>query len=155
MTDTVTPDDTLRDKLLNPEVRPGFLAESKRLLDDEVSRKGGLAGMTVKGAYSAVKAIRPGFVEGVLDVLLDEWVAELEPEYAAWRAAGSQGTLSAHILARRDAVAERLLHVTDRRAASTRHTTAKKLYDRLRGSAKSQVADALPRVGALVDRYVS
>lgn len=146
--------DTLRSRLLAPETRPGFLADCQRLVDAEVSAKKGLSGIAVKGAYSAVKAIKPGFVEGVLDVLLDEWVAELEPEYTAWRSGGESGTFSTQILAHRDAVAERLLHVTDRRAAGTRHTTAKKLYDKLRGSAKGQVAEALPKVGALVDRYI-
>ncbi|MEZ4266027.1 MAG: hypothetical protein R3F39_06590 [Myxococcota bacterium] len=149
------PTDTLHSHLLVPETRPRFLADAQRLLDDEVSSKKGLSGIAVKGAYSAVKAIKPGFVEGVLDVLLDEWVAELEPEYTAWRAGGAAKPLSTHLLARRDAVAERLLQVTDRRAASTRHSTAKKLYDKLRGSAKAQVVDALPKVAALVDRYIS
>jgi hypothetical protein len=151
MTDTT---DTLHSHLLVPETRPRFLADCQRLLDDEVGSKKGFSGIAVKGAYSAVKAIKPGFVEGVLDVLLDEWVAELEPDYAAWRSGGASGKLSAHMLARRDAVAERLLHVTDRRAASTRHTTAKKLYDKLRTGAKAQVVEALPKVAALVDRYL-
>ncbi len=146
--------DTLHSRLLAPETRPRFLADCQRLLDEEVSAKKGFGGIAVKGAYSAVKAIKPGFVEGVLDVLLDEWVAELEPEYTAWRSGGASGQLSTHMLARRDAVAERLLQVTDRRAAATRHTTAKKLYDKLRGGAKAQVVEALPKIAALVDRYI-
>jgi hypothetical protein len=147
--------DTLHSHLLVPEIRPRFVRDCQRLLDDEVGAKKGLSGIAVKGAYSAVKAIKPGFVEGVLDVLLDEWVAELEPEYTAWRESAPAGKLSAHLLGRRDAVAERLLQVTDRRAAGTRHTTAKKFYDKLRGSAKAQVVEALPKVADLVDRYVA
>ncbi|MGM0574667.1 MAG: DUF6918 family protein [Myxococcota bacterium] len=145
---------SLEDQLLTEEVRPKLVDDCVALLDDEVARRKGLTGMAVKGAYKTVKAIKPGFVRGVIDGLLDDWVAELEPTWEAWDA-DRHGTFSAKILADDDVVAERLLTVTDRRAEKTKHTNAKRLYKKLRPSAKTQVLDSLPQVAALVDSYVS
>ena len=38
--------------------------------------------MAIRAAYATIKTIKRGFVRGVVDALLDEWVAKLEEYYA-------------------------------------------------------------------------
>ncbi len=145
---------TLRDKLLNEEVRPKLVDDCCQLLDREVAGKKGISGLAVKGAYATVKAIKPGFVRGVVDFLLDEWVDKLEAYYVRYHEDGAAGSFGLYCGTHRGAVAESLLEVTDARARSTKHATAAKLYGKLRPNAKTQVEEAVPNLGAVVDRYL-
>ena len=101
-----------------------------------------------------LQKIKPGFVPGVIDFLLDEWLAELEAYYVAYTAAGSDGGFGNHLLSKRDAVADSLLVVTDRRAKNSEHQVVGKLYKRLRGGAKGHVVEALPRAVVVLDRHL-
>jgi hypothetical protein len=58
------------------------------------------------------------------------------------------------VIARSEDVAEDLLSVTDERAKNTSHTTAKKLYNRLRDSAKRNVVEAIPELSRTLEKYL-
>ena len=144
---------TLKEQLLTDEIRPQLVRDCCTLLDNEVSRKRGFKGLAVKAAYKTVKALRRGFVPGVVDALLDEWVDELEPFYADY--AGQESvSFSRFLETRRSEVAECLLSVTDKRAKTTTHRTAAKAYNKLRPGAKSNVEEALPQLGDVVAKYL-
>lgn len=144
---------TLADYVGVAPARDRVVADCVTLVDEEVKSKGGLSGVAIKGAYGTVKAIKPRFVPEVIDALFDDWVAKLEPYYAKWRNGGS-GSLAEFLTARSDDVAEDLLSVTDTRAARSKHKTATKLYGKMRPSAKRNVAAAIPKLGALMERHV-
>ncbi|HTE55514.1 MAG TPA: hypothetical protein VK698_31890 [Kofleriaceae bacterium] len=144
---------TLGEYVGGPPAREQVITECASLVDEEVKAKGGISGIAIKGAYGTVKTIKPRFVPEVIDTLLDEWVAKLEPYYAKWRAAGT-GSLAEYLTARSDDVADDLLKVTDERAARTKHKTAGKLYGKMRPSAKRNVSAAVPKLGALMERHV-
>jgi hypothetical protein len=59
------------------------------------------------------------------------------------------------VIARSDDVAEDLLSVTDERAQKTTHTTAKKLYLRMRDSAKKNVVDAIPDLSRMIEKHLA
>ena len=145
---------TLAEYVAKSPVRERVVADCVALIDEEVKSKGGLSGVAVKGAYGTVKTIKPRFVPEVVDALLDDWVAKLEPYYGKWRGGGS-GSLAEFLTARSDDVAEDLLAVTDERAARTKHKTASKLYNRMRPSAKRNVSGAVPKLGALMEKHIN
>ena len=76
---------TLVERIGVDPYRPKVVEDCVHLIDGQVKAKGGLSGMAIKGAYATVKAIKPGFVAGVIDALFDAWVAKLEPYYGSWR----------------------------------------------------------------------
>jgi hypothetical protein len=133
--------------------RAQIVQECVTLVDEEVKNKSGLSGIAIKGAYSTVKAIKPGFVAGVVDALYDDWVAKLESHYDRWRG-GGKGSLAEYLTSRSEDVAEDLLAVTDGRAHTTKYKAASKVYEKLRPSAKKNVSAAVPRLGALMERHV-
>ena len=123
------------------------------VLNAEVASKKGLSGLAVKGGFKVIAAVKPGFIRAVIDGLLDEFVAELEPFYADWTESG-KGDFGAYLVANSASVSNGLLGVTDKRAERTEHGTAKKAYLKLRPTAVEHVSASLPRVGALMNSYL-
>lgn len=142
---------SLADKLTKPPARDTVIADCCKMIDEEVKSKGGLSGMAVKGAYSVVKAVSPKFVPEVVDAMLDQWVEKLEAYYDAFKQRGG-GAFGDYLKQRGPEVADRLLEVTDARAARAKNAAVKKMYEKMRGSAKKHVEEALPRLGALVQK---
>ena len=130
--------------------RQQVVADCVDLIDAQVKQKG----FVIKSAYATIKAIKKRFVPEVVDSLLDEWLGKLQPHYDKW-AAAKQGSFSDHVIARSDDVAEDLLSVTDARAQKTSHTTAKKMYQRMRDTAKKNVVEAIPELSRMIERHLA
>ena len=132
-----------------PEVRPRVVRACVSLIDAEVKSKTGLSALAIKAGYKLVVAIRPTMVTEVVDRLLPEFAAAMQPMFAdsEARAAGGAQPLpevfAARLLEDPPAVAQALLSVTDRRAAKA-NGPLRKTYDRLRDSAESHVRAAVP-----------
>ena len=135
--------------------RGDVVQDCVEVLEEEVASKKGISGLAVKGAFKVIGAVRPGFLQAVINGLLDEFVGELEPFYAEWVDAGEPGEFSEYLVANGPRVAEGLLGVTDKRAQTTDHQTVKKAYLKMRPSGVEHTIAALPRVGAMMDRYLA
>jgi hypothetical protein len=120
------------------------------VIDAQVSQKG----FVIKSAYATIKAIKKRFVPEVVDGLLDDWLGKLQPHHDKWSAA-KQSSFADYVIARSDDVAEDLLSVTDARAQRTSHTTAKKMYQRMRDSAKKNVVEAIPELSRMIERHLA
>ena len=144
----------LTDILLDPAQRPTLIDRCVVLIDDEVASKRGLSSLPIKGGFKAVKAVRPGFVRAVVDLLFDRFVEQLAPYHDAWVAGGKSGGFGAHLQNAATAVANSLLVVTDERAARSQMKTIKKVYDKLRPTAQGHVTSAIPGMGRILDSYV-
>ncbi len=136
---------TLVEKLTGEEVRPKVVAACVDLVDREVDAKGGLSGMAIKTGYKIIKAIKPGFVAQVVDSLLPEFAAAMEPMYAREGAAGPDA-FAKYLHNHQDEVADALLSVTDARAQRAKNATIRKTYERLRGGARDNVSAAVPQL---------
>jgi len=143
---------TLAELIGAEPTRANVISECETLVDEEVRAKSGMSGAAIKLGYKTVKAIKPGFIRGTIDALLDDWLVELEPFHAGWRVAG--GSFAEYVTARSDEVAEAMLKVTDHRAEVSDVKTARKMYSKMRPSAKDNVVAAVPRLGALIARFL-
>lgn len=146
---------SLKDRLTTEPVRSLLVSDCVALIDRQVQSKSGLSGVAVKGAYGTIKRIKKGFVPDVIDALLDDWLEKIQPYHETWLAGGANGTFTEFLVARSDDVAEDLLKVTDQRARSSSHKTATKAYEKMRGSAKSNVVDAIPALGRVVEQRLA
>jgi hypothetical protein len=77
----------------------------------------------------------------------------LERFHADYEGAGASGSFGSYMKTRESEVAEALVQVTDRRAQNTKHGSLRKGYQKLRGSAKRNVQEAVPGLADLMDRY--
>lgn len=143
---------TLQDVLLTPDNRPKVVADCQTLIDQEVSDKSGISGTAIKLAYKTVTAFASGIVHDAVDTLLPEFVAKLEPFYADFKNEGA-AEFGDYLAKRGGEVSEALLSVTDERAANSERAPIKKAYNTVRPSGVKNVEAALPRLGALIQKY--
>lgn len=141
----------LVDKLGTAPVRDKVVDECVTLIDHQVKAKSGVSGLAIRTSYATIKAIKKQFVPEVVDALLDDWLARLQPHYDRWHGGGG-GSFAEFLVARSDDVAEDLLAVTDAKADSRPPGTAVKLYKKMRPSAKRNVVEAVPELARLVER---
>ena len=141
---------TLVEQLGKEPQRPAVIKDCVELIDAQVKQKG----FIIKGAYSTIKAIKKGFVTETVDAMLDEWLTQIQPHYEKWEAT-KPSSLADFMIARGDDIAEDLLKGTDRRAEKTSHTTAKKMYGKMRDGAKRNVIEAIPDLAKLVEKNLA
>jgi hypothetical protein len=144
---------SLKERLGQSPQRQAVVADACAVLDQEVADKSGLAGVAIKGAYSIVKGIKPGFVQEVVDGLLDDFLIALDPLYQ--EAIERKEPPGRHLSANADRVADALLAITDARAARSSRAVIRKTYDKLRPTAKKHVSSAAPRLGQMLDRHTT
>lgn len=143
--------ETLQDLLLTPDVKPQVVAECQQLVDDEVHDKGGASGLALKGAFTVAKKFAPGVIHDLIDDLLPEFVAKLEPFYTDYLSLG--GSFGDFLVKNGDAVSDALLEVTDTRAANSERAPLRKAYEKVRPTGQKNVQAALPRLGALIESH--
>jgi hypothetical protein len=144
---------TLQSVLTDPAVRPAVVADSVKVIDEEVDSKGGLTGFAIKGAYALVKAVKPGFVAAAFDDMLEDFASRLDPIYQAARQASQP--VDSYMAGRPGEVADALLGITDDRAKKAKNQGVKKAYEKLRPTAKKHVEAAVPRIGKLIARHTA
>ena len=142
----------LNDVLSDDATRASIIDDVCGLVDDEVAKQRGISGVAVKASYKLVQGVKPGFVRKVVQFLLPDFAAALEPilEQAATQGQPVGSHFSAHTLE----VAEALLSVTDGRAQSSEHRSVKGAYSKLRGSARKNVESAVPGLGRIIEKHV-
>lgn len=146
--------DTLKEILLDSGRRPAVVSDFEGLVDAEVSDKGGVSGAVVKTGFVAVKKIKPGIIPSAVDALLDDFTVALEPFYGDYKAKGGND-FGAYLVGRSDEASDALLSVTDARAEKSSRDSIKKVYGKLRPNGKKNVAEALPRLGQLIDKHAA
>lgn len=143
---------TLASYLTDPSRRDRVLDDCVRMVDEEVADKGGFTGIAVKAAYAVVKRIKPGFVRGALNGMLDDFAQNLDPLFQDHLTKG--GSLEQTFVGRKGEVAEALLAITDGRAKRASSGTAKAAYEKLRPSGKKHVEEAVPRLARMIEQHV-
>ncbi len=143
----------LAEVLNSPERKRDVVRDCLGLIDAEVADKGGLSGLAIKAGYKAVKGVKPGFVERVVDGLLPDFADAVDPIYR--EAAEADKPVGAHFVANRSRVADALLAITDGKAERSTNTVVKKTYEKLRGQAKKNVESAVPRLGNLIEKHTA
>jgi len=144
---------TLEQILLDPARRPAVVSDLADLVDSEVASRSGVSGAVVKTGYAAARKLRPSIVPNLVDKLLGEFAAALEPFHAEYRA-GAGGDFG-DFLAGRPEAADALLRVTDERAGRSSSAPLKAAYGKLRPHAERNVRDALPQLGRLIDKHAA
>lgn len=141
---------SLASYLTDPSRRDRVLDDCVQLVDEEVDSKGGFTGMGIKTAYGLVKRIKPGFVRGALDAMLDDFSRRLDPMF---QESQGKGSIVDYFAGRKGDVAEALLAITDERARRSGNGVAKSAYEKLRPSGKKHVEEAVPRLARMIERH--
>lgn len=144
---------SLKDILLDPARRPAVVADLQTLVDEEVADKNGVSGAVIKTGYATVKKLKPGVVSTAVDRMLPDFTGALEQYFADYR--GNPGGDFGDYLSGRPEAADVLLGVTDARADRSNSDALKSVYRKLRPHGQKNVADALPRLGRLIEKHAT
>ena len=142
---------TLQELVLTPQNAPHLIADTKALVDSELSSKG-ITAAPLKAAYKAVTAFAPGYYDEAITAILPGVVFRLEPFWDDFQTSGG-ADFGDYLAKRGDEVSEALLSVTDRMAQNSGRAAVVKAYQMVRGGAAKHIEPALPALGALVQKY--
>jgi hypothetical protein len=142
---------TLQELVLTPENAPHLIADTKALVDDQLSSKG-ITAAPLKGAYKAVTAFAPGYYDEAITAILPGVVYQLEQFWADFLASGG-ADFGDYLAKRGDEVSQELLAVTDDMAEKSGRAAVVKAYQMVRGGAAKNIEPALPALGALIQKY--
>jgi hypothetical protein len=142
---------SLGETLTSESNKSAVVDDCAALIDAEVADKGGLTGLAIKAGYKAVQGVKPGFVRQVVTDLLPEFARALDPIYQEAKGAGKG--VRDYFNANPTRVADALLGITDEKAKRSKSATVKMTYEKLRGSAKRNVENAVPRLAAMIEKH--
>ena len=143
---------TLQQVLLAPGTMPHVVADVQTMIEGEIDGKSGLSGTGLKVAYKAITSFASGYYQTVVEAMLPNMVAKLEPFWADYTVTG--GAFGDYLSKRGDEVSEALLSVTDEMAQASDRAAVVKAYNAVRGGAAKNIEAALPNLGALVEKYM-
>jgi hypothetical protein len=142
---------SLSETLLDDSKKPAVVEDCLSLIDAEVADKSGLSGLAIKAGYGVVKGIKPGFVKQAVADLLPEFANVLDPIYQEAKSKGRP--VSDYFRDNAGRVADALLAITDEKAKRSKSAAVKGTYEKLRGSAKKNVEQAVPRLGKMIEKH--
>lgn len=141
---------SLADAINDSSKKGVIIKDCCALIDEEVASKSGLSGLAVKAGYGAVKSIKPGFIAEVVEKLMPEFARAIDP---VWDEGVKAGKPVDHFTSNKSRVADALLSVTDAKSKNAKSAVVRGTYEKLRGSAKKNVEDAVPRLGRLLEKH--
>jgi hypothetical protein len=143
----------LSEVVKDPKKRRAVVDDCVLLIEAEVGDKGGLTGMAIKAAYATVKNIKPGFVGGAMNDLLDPFSDKVDPFWADCQA--KKANPRQFFTQKKGEIANALLAITDVRADRSQHKMLVKTYHKLRPQAVNHIGDAMPRLADVIVKHAS
>ncbi|NES23586.1 MAG: hypothetical protein F6K41_32875 [Symploca sp. SIO3E6] len=134
------------------DTQKSLVADLMKLIDEQVSGKGGIGGMGLKAAYGAVKGVKPGYIQGALERLLPEALDALDP---IWSEGVQKGDPVGYLSQNASRSADAVLSVTDARIEKTDNGVVRGAYNKLRKSVKGDVEEAIPGLAKILGNYTT
>ncbi len=140
----------LSDGLLNPTKKDMVIDDCCNMIEGQLASKSGMSGIALKTAFAALKGVKPGYIPYVVEQILPQCFTALDP---IWSEGVEKGDPIEHLNANRSRTADALLSVTDARVKSAKRQIVRGTYDKLRGSAKKHVEEAVPDLAKVINNY--
>jgi hypothetical protein len=140
----------LSDGLIDSNKKAMVINDCCTMIDAQLASKSGISGMALKAAFAALKGIKPGYIPHVVEMLLPQCFAVLDP---LWNEGVQKGNPVEYMAASRSQAADALLSITDERIKDSKRALVRGTYEKLRNSAKQHVEAAVPDLAKVIDRY--
>lgn len=140
----------LSNRLLDPTKKEMVVNDCCNMIEEQLASKSGISGMALKAAFAALKGIKPGYVNGAVEQLLPSCLTAIDP---IWNEGVLQGDPVGHMVASSSHAADALLSVTDEKVKNSSRQIVKGTYEKLRGSAKKHVEEAVPDFAKVIEKH--
>ena len=144
---------SLAQAVQDQQKRPLIIKDCAALINDQVSKKRGMTGIAVKGAFKMIRSFKPGIIPRSIDDMLDEFSVKIDP---FWTRCQSESADPVQFFTRNSKdISNALLSITDERASNSPNKVLIKAYGSLRKKAVDHVSDALPDLARLIAKHAS
>jgi hypothetical protein len=140
----------LSEGLSNPTKKAMVIDECCHMIEVQLASKSGMSGIALKTAFAALKGVKPGYIPYVVEQILPQCLTALD---RIWSEGVEKGDPIAYLNANRSHTADALLGVTDARVKNAKRQIVRGTYEKLRGSAKKHVEEAVPDLAKVIDNY--
>jgi hypothetical protein len=140
----------LSEGLSNPDKKAMVIDECCNMIEVQLASKSGMSGIALKTAFAALKGVKPGYIPYVVEQILPQCLTALD---RIWSEGVEKGDPIGHLNANRSHTADALLGVTDARAKNAKRQIVRGTYEKLRGSAKKHVEEAVPDLAKVIHNY--
>ncbi|MEH2280109.1 MAG: hypothetical protein V7K90_02005 [Nostoc sp.] len=140
----------LSDGLLNPTKKAMVIDDCCNMIEGQLASKSGISGIALKTAFAALKGVKPGYIPYVVEQILPQCFTALDP---LWSEGVEKGDPVKYLSANRSYTADALLSVTDARVKNAKRQIVRGTYEKLRGSAKKHVEEAVPDLAKVINNY--
>ncbi|MBD2517321.1 hypothetical protein H6G93_20530 [Nostoc sp. FACHB-973] len=140
----------LSDGLLNPNKKAVVVEDCCKMIETQVASKSGISGIALKAAFGALKGVKPGYISYAVEQLLPECLTAIDP---IWDEGIEKGDPVGYVIANSSYTADALLGVTDARLKTVSRQIVRGTYEKLRGSAKKHVEEAVPDLANIIDKH--
>ncbi|MEH2232490.1 MAG: hypothetical protein V7K71_23150 [Nostoc sp.] len=140
----------LSDGLLNPTKKAMVIDDCCNMIEGQLASKSGMSGIALKTAFAALKGVKPGYIPYVVEQILPQCFTALDP---IWSQGVEKGDPVEYLSANRSNTADALLGVTDARVKNSNRQIVRGTYEKLRGSAKKHVEEAVPDLAKVINNY--
>ncbi len=146
---------SLKKIMEDPGASKSVMQDGLRVLDEEIAKRSGIGGLTIKGAYKVIKKVQGGrTLEKALQILIPEFIDKLDPYYARFQEEGEKKTWEEYLRPHFGTIADELLAVTDQKVQGTDNRAIRGAYDKLRPKARKEVITSLPALTRMMERYI-
>lgn len=125
-------------------------ADCARLMDEQVSTKGGIAGLAIKTTYGMLKGLGADYIPGAIQRLLPDACVALEP---IWQEGLAVGNPVEHLDQHRARTADMILGITDARIERSNNKIVRASYGKLRQSVKGDIEAAIPGLAQILSTH--
>ena len=143
---------TLSQILLADDKRQDVNRQFAQVIEDFVSRRGGLKGLGMRTGLKMLKAARPGIVDRATEKMLPDFLEALEPLHKEFVKSGG-GDFAAFLQDHENAAVAALIQVADTKAANA-SDTVKGYYSKFRHGSEGEVKALVPGLGKLIQKYL-
>ncbi|MEH2165501.1 MAG: hypothetical protein V7K41_02255 [Nostoc sp.] len=140
----------LSDGLLNPTKKAMVIDDCCNMIEGQLASKSGMSGIALKTAFAALKGVKPGYIPHVVEQILPQCFTALDP---IWSQGVEKGDPVEYLSTNRSDTADALLGVTDARVKNSNRQIVRGTYEKLRGSAKKYVEEAVPDLAKVINNY--
>ncbi len=143
---------TLSEQIKNKEVSSNIAVDCVALMEEQVSAKKGIKGVTFKTLYKGIKTISPDYTTNAIKGLLPSISQAIDP---LWSEGIEQGNPVDYLSKNQSLTADTILTVTDNRIKNSSNKIVKASYNKVRNSLKSEIEEVVPQLAVILDRNIA
>lgn len=137
-------------ELVTENNRDQAVADVAQALENTVSQLSGLAGKTVQLGYAAAKKKHPQLAEKIADTMLESLCDTLDPYWQQYQD-DAESDFGRYLLENKNAVADDLLELADKKVEEIDNSTLTKGHQRFRNKSLDYAEISLPALGKALE----